>query len=136
VSPLADHIARVPYYRYLGLREGPAGALVLPGEPRHVGDHERDLLHGGILSAFLEAAGLLYLRTSGAAGAETLTLTTDYLRPAPVADAMATVTTVRRGRRIAHLRIEAWQTDPSLPVAVAHGGWLLLASTWTAPAST
>ena len=65
-------IAAVPYYRYLGLRAGPAGTVVLPADPRNIGDHTRGVLHGGVLAGFLEAAAVLYLRASGASAATTI----------------------------------------------------------------
>jgi uncharacterized protein (TIGR00369 family) len=105
---------------------GRAGdTLVLPGDARHVGDHDRALLHGGVIAAFLESAALLSLWASGARRASTIECTSDFLRPAPVADLAAGVTVVRRGRRVAHLRMDAWRDDRSRPVAVAHGAWLV-----------
>jgi uncharacterized protein (TIGR00369 family) len=118
-------IADVPYYRYLGLRAGEAGTVVLPGTERHIGDHERAMLHGGVLAAFLEAAAVLHLRANGAAGASTIACATDFLRAAPVTDTIASVTVLRIGRRVAHLRVEAHQDDPSRLVAVAYGSWLV-----------
>ena len=118
-------IAAVPYYRYLGLRAGPAGTVVLPADPRNIGDHTRGVLHGGVLAGFLEAAAVLYLRASGASSATTIECSTDFLRAAPVADTTAMVTVVRSGRRVVHLRIEAQQDDASRVVAVAHGSWLV-----------
>ena len=123
MSELAGLIAAVPYYRYLGLRSAPDGAVVLPADERHIGLHEPPLIHGGILSAFLEAAGALYLQTTGVAAPAAIAVTTDYLRPAPVIDTTAIVNVIRRGRRITHLRIDAVQQDDRL-VATATGSWL------------
>ena len=125
MSLIDELIAGVPYYRYLGLRAGEAGIVVLPGTPRHIGDHTRATLHGGVLDAFLEAAAVLHLRAAGALSATTINCATDFLRAAPVADTIASVTVVRRGRRVAHLRVEAQQEDASRPVAVAYGSWLV-----------
>jgi uncharacterized protein (TIGR00369 family) len=123
--PLDRLVEAVPYHRFLGLRAGPDGTVVLPGEHRHVADDGRAVLHGGVLAALVEAAGLLHLQASGAPRPAPIDVTTDYLRAAVVADAHAAVTEVRRGRRVAHLRIEVWQSDRSHPVAAAHGTWLL-----------
>ena len=125
MNAIDELIAAVPYYRYLGLRAGPAGTVVLPADARNVGDHTRELLHGGVLAAFLEAAAVLHLRAGGSTVAATIECATDFLRAAPVADATAMVTVLRSGRRVAHLRIEAHQGDASRPVAVAHGSWLV-----------
>ena len=118
-------IAASPYYRYLGLRGGTGGTFVLPADSRNIGDHTRAMLHGGVLAAFLEVAALLHLRANGSPGAATIECSTDFLRSAPVADTTATVTVIRSGRRVAHLRIEAHQDDLSRLVAVAHGSWLV-----------
>ncbi|MBW2425712.1 MAG: PaaI family thioesterase [Deltaproteobacteria bacterium] len=123
MSELARLIAAVPYYRYLRLRPGPDGAVVLPADERHIGLDEPPLLHGGILSAFLEAAGVLHLQATGVVEPATIAVTTDYLRPAPVVDTTAIVTEIRRGRRITHLRVDALQEDERL-VATATGSWL------------
>ena len=125
MTAIDELIAGSPYYRYLGLREGTAGTVVLPADSRNIGDHTRAVLHGGVLAAFLEAAALLHLRANGATGAATIECSTDFLRAAPVADTTATVTVIRSGRRVAHLRIEARQDDASRLVAVAHGSWLV-----------
>lgn len=125
MTVLDELIAVSPYYRFLGLRSGPSGTVVLPANPRNIGDHTRSVLHGGVLAAFLEAAALLHLRANGATGAATIECSTDFLRAAPVVDTTAAVTVVRSGRRVAHLRIEAQQDDASRVVAVAHGSWLL-----------
>jgi uncharacterized protein (TIGR00369 family) len=126
---LAALVAASPYWRSLGLRPGPDGTVVLPADRRHLGDERSGSIHGGILAAFVEAAGVLHLRATGSPDASTIEATADFLRPAAIADTTATVTEVRRGRTVAHLRIELWQGDPDRPVVVAHGSWLLGAGT-------
>jgi uncharacterized protein (TIGR00369 family) len=116
-------IAESPYYRFLGLRPGPDGDLVLPIQDRHASD--RPVVHGGVLAAFLEATALLHLRANGAARARTGELTASFLRPAQLVDTTARARPVRRGRRFAHLQITAWQSDPASPVAVGYGTWIL-----------
>ena len=125
MTVIDELITASPYYRYLGVRAGPSGTLVLPADPRNIGDHTRSVLHGGVLAAFLEVAALLHLRANGASGAATIECSTDFLRAAPVVDTTATVTVLRSGRRVAHLRVEAQQDDSSRLVAVAHGSWLV-----------
>lgn len=124
MTALDELIAAVPYYRYLGLRADQHG-LVLPADERHIGDHSRSLLHGGILSAFVEAAGSLYLRADGAEDAVAVSVTSDYLRPATVVDTSAVIAEIRRGRRFAHLRVDAVQGDERRLVTTATGVWRL-----------
>jgi uncharacterized protein (TIGR00369 family) len=116
-------VAEMPYYRFLGLRPGPDGALLLPAQDRHASD--RPVVHGGVLAAFLEAAAVLYLRANGAPGARTGELTASFLRPARLVDTTARARPVRQGRRFAHLQVTAWQSDPDSPVALGYGTWIL-----------
>jgi acyl-coenzyme A thioesterase PaaI-like protein len=32
---------------------------------------------------------------------------------------------VKQGQRVAHLRIEAWQSSPDKPIAIGHGNFML-----------
>jgi acyl-coenzyme A thioesterase PaaI-like protein len=117
-------IARVPYYRYLGLRSAGDGSVVLPANDGFIGDHTRALLHGGVVAAFLEAAAVLHLWMNGNRPT-TIACATDFVRAAPIADTFAAVTVVRTGRTVAHLRIDAHQGDASKPIAVAQGSWFV-----------
>ena len=117
-------IARTPHFRFLGLRPGAEGTLVLPVAPeRHASD--RPVIHGGVLSAFLEATAVLHLRTNGAPRARTGELTVAFVRPGRLVDTTASVRVLRRGRRFAHLQITAWQDDPASPTAIGYGVWVL-----------
>jgi uncharacterized protein (TIGR00369 family) len=123
MSTLGALIDEMPYYRFLGLRAGPDGSIVLSAGERHASD--RAVIHGGVLSALLEACGVLHLRTTGAPQARTADMTAAFLRPAQLVDTTARVQPVRRGRRFAHLQVSAWQSDPGCPVAVGYGTWIL-----------
>jgi acyl-coenzyme A thioesterase PaaI-like protein len=52
-------------------------------------------------------------------------LSVDYLRPARLAETSAQGVITRHGRRVANVRVEAWQESPSRPVAAAHAHFLL-----------
>jgi acyl-coenzyme A thioesterase PaaI-like protein len=52
-------------------------------------------------------------------------LSVDYLRPALALDTFARGTVIKQGRRVANVRVEAWQNDPARPVAAAHAHFLL-----------
>lgn len=120
---LAALIAASPYLRYLGVRAGADGCVVLTADERHASD--RPCIHGGVLVAFLEAVGALHLRSTGAPNARVNDVTATFLRPAALVDTTARAREVRRGRRFAQLEIVAWQTDPGSPVATGHGTWVL-----------
>jgi uncharacterized protein (TIGR00369 family) len=123
MSTLGTLIDETPYYRFLGLRAGPDGSVVLPADEHHASD--RAVIHGGVLSAFLEACGVLHLRAAGGPKARTADMTAAFLRPAQLVDTTARVQPMRRGRRFAHLQVTAWQSDPALLVAVGYGTWIL-----------
>ena len=121
----ASRTARVPYFGFLGLQPTADDATwCLPGSARHVGDAARQSVHGGVLAAFLESSAALHLRAA-ADRVTTVDFTSDFLREAVVADLFATVTVVRRGRRFANVRVDAWQSDRATLVAVGHGNFLL-----------
>lgn len=126
-STIAALIDASPFYRWLGLRVGDDGSVVLEARDHHIGDSEHALLHGGALASLLEAAGELHLRAQVGSDVEvrTVEVTTDFLRPVPAGDVHTTVTVVRHGKRVANLRVEAWQGHPDRALAVAHGTWTL-----------
>jgi two-component system response regulator HydG len=52
--------------------------------------------------------------------------TIDYLRSGAPADTHARSIVTRHGRRVANVRVEAWQTDRTTPVATAHAIFLVM----------
>jgi acyl-coenzyme A thioesterase PaaI-like protein len=52
-------------------------------------------------------------------------LQVDFLRSGQPRDTHASVVVVKQGRRLANLRIEAWQASPEQPIALAHCHFLL-----------
>jgi len=118
-------IVAVPYYGFLGLRAAVIDhhvMVVLPGADRHVGDAVRRSVHGGVLAAFLEAAAQLRLHVlDSRRSVMSVDFTSAFLREAATTDTFASPQLVRVGRRFAHVRVDAWQTDPAHPVAVGNG---------------
>jgi uncharacterized protein (TIGR00369 family) len=122
-------VEAVPYFRFLGLkvREHTDGLIViLPDDERHIGRAQPRSVHGGVTAALLEATALIQLlATDTVHVAKTITMTTDFFRTAYPGEVTARARITRQGRRIANVRVEAWQDDPERPVAVAHGQFLL-----------
>jgi acyl-coenzyme A thioesterase PaaI-like protein len=56
---------------------------------------------------------------------KTINFTFEYLRSGRPEDVYANVFMVKQGQRVAHLRIEAWQSSPDKPIAVGHGNFML-----------
>lgn len=122
-------VTGLPYAEFLGLRIERHGAVLhvhLPFKPELIGGPAR--LHGGVTGAILEVASVVQLLMDRVMQDEALPdslpkpigLTVDYLRAGMMEDVWARAQIVRRGRRIATVRAEAWQKDPSAPIACAN----------------
>jgi uncharacterized protein (TIGR00369 family) len=120
----------IPYARFLGVEiERRDGALecVLPFRQEIVGNPALPAVHGGVLGAFLELTALLHLLDDS--GSERvpkpITFSVDYLRSAGPATTRARAEIFKLGRRIANVRVVAWQDDRSRPVVAGNGKFLL-----------
>ncbi len=120
----------IPYARFLGLsleREGFALRTRLKYAPENIGNPLIPALHGGTIGALLESAAVF----TGVAETETervpkiVTLSVDFLRSGRPVDTFAEASITRLGRRVANVRVEAWQDDRSRPIATAHAVFLL-----------
>lgn len=114
----------VPFARMLGLRvdvRGESFTCVLPYERSLIGNPVLPALHGGAVGGFLECAGILHMLWSTEVQSipKTINFGIDYLLSCRAQDTYANVYVVKLGKRVSNLRIEAWQTTPDKPVAVA-----------------
>ena len=120
----------IPYARFLGVGvEQVEGQLecVLPFRNEIVGNARLPAVHGGVLGAFLELTALLRLidENPGAQVPKPITFSVDYLRSAGPATTRARADIFKLGRRIANVRVVAWQDDPGRPVVAGNGKFLL-----------
>lgn len=79
-------------------------------------------LHGGAIAGMLEMAGFAALQAHLAGRGmdvrlKPVNISVEYLRGAGRARTFARGTVLRAGRRMANVRVEAWQADPDKPVA-------------------
>jgi acyl-coenzyme A thioesterase PaaI-like protein len=125
-------VERMPYARLLGLSIDSIdkhGQVVtrLRFDPRVVGNPNLPAIHGGVIGAFLEMAAIFQLVREGEGDRlpKPINLTVEYLRSAGPRDSYARATITKHGRRVANVRVQAWQSDPNRPVAVAHGHFLM-----------
>jgi uncharacterized protein (TIGR00369 family) len=125
-----SRMEETPYARFLGVRlEQREGGLisVMPFAPHLIGNPSLPAIHGGVLGGFMEIAALAQL----AAGrpdtplSKPIDINIEYFRPAGPQDTYARAEIRRAGRRVANVRVEAWQADPAKPVAALHGHFLL-----------
>ena len=124
-ATIASLSQTIPYAAVIGLEtvEDGAGLLsVLRYRPSNIGNTQIPALHGGVVGALLEHAAILHLLYAGGGDAfpKIVNISIDYLRPCRAADTFARGTLVKQGRRIANVRVEAWQDDAAKPVAAAH----------------
>lgn len=142
-APLADLVRQVrktreyrqltdaiPYTRYMGIGvENLAGEMLcrMVYTPKLIGNSLLPALHGGSLGALLESAAVfeLLLQTDTERVPKVISLTVDFLRSGKPQDTFAKALITRQGRRVANVRVEAWQDDRTRPIASAHALFLL-----------
>ena len=125
----AQAVAGIPYARYLDVRveETPSGLVcVMPFRADLVGNIVLPAVHGGVVGAFLELTAMLQLvDIAGDRIARPINFSIDYLRSAGPRETRGRAEIVKHGRRIANVRVVAWQDDPDKPVAAGIGNFLL-----------
>lgn len=92
-----------------------------------IGNTRLPALHGGTIGAFLEMTAIIQLIADMERPGlpKTVDITVDYLRSGRPRDTFARAIVAKHGRRVANVRVEAWQDDPTRPIATAHGHFLL-----------
>jgi uncharacterized protein (TIGR00369 family) len=121
----------VPYAGVLGLEafyDEHGLVTVLRFRETNIGNPALRAIHGGVVGALLEHAAILHLiaETELEAVPRIINVSIDYLRPCRAVDTFARGRIIRQGRRIANVRVEAWQNDqPERPVAAAHAHFLM-----------
>jgi len=124
--------ANVPHNRALGiqiLEIKPAEALfMLPYDAKLVGNPETGVIHGGAITAMLDAASgaAVFAALTDVVPIATLDLRIDYLRPAEVGQAVhARGTCYKLTRNVAFTRAVAYHEDPDDPIAHSVGTFML-----------
>jgi len=121
----------IPYARFMGITAELADGDVrgrMKYSEHLVGNANVPALHGGTLGALMESTAIFKLLWHGETEAvpKTINITVEYLRGARPQDVFAKAVFTRRGRRVANVRVFAFQDDPDKPVAVATGHFLLV----------
>ncbi len=120
----------IPYARTVGLEAmTDAGGLLVALRFResNIGNSQMRFIHGGVVGALMEHAAILHLlaETEAAVVPKIINLSIDYLRPCLAADTFARGAVLKQGRRVANVRMIAWQDSPERPVAAGHAHFLL-----------
>lgn len=135
-GPAAGSLDMLPYAALLGLTYVTTGGelvVTMPYAESLVGQPYPPRLHGGTVAGLMEitatAAVLVALPHDEPLPAlKPVTVTVDYLRAGATQDTYAAATINRLGRRVANLRVAAWQEDRARPIAAAHMNILLARS--------
>ena len=118
--------AQSPFARWLGIRAGEDGTLVMPFSPKIIGNPILPAIHGGMTGAFLETTAIVGVtRELGVSPPKPIGLTINYLRSGRARDSYANVSIVKQGRRVVAFEAQAWQDDPARPIASAFGHFML-----------
>jgi len=121
---------RIPYAQFLGVAvERSAGGIdcILPFRDEVIGNVRLPAIHGGAVGALLEMTALVQLidDSEGERIPKPINFGIDYLRSAGAHELRARAEVVKLGRRIANVRVQAWQEHPGKPVAIGNGKFLL-----------
>ncbi len=130
MTPAPSLVAAIPYARFLGIRvECDEGGLVcvLPFRPEIVGNSRLPAVHGGVVGAFLELTALIGLLDESGSDRipRPINFSTDFLRSAGPADTRGRAEIVKLGRRIANVRVVAFQDPPERVLAAGIGNFRL-----------
>ena len=119
--------ANSPFARCLGIRLGEDDTLVMPFSPKIIGNPMLPAIHGGMTGAFLETTAIVSVTRELGASAlpKPIGLTINYLRSGRALDSYARASIVKQGRRVVAFEAQAWQDDPSRPIASAFGHFML-----------
>lgn len=84
-------------------------------------------LHGGTVGALLEHCALMEIIHQSAEPTlpKTIDFSIDYLRRSGPQDVFAEAEITKHGRRVANVRVIAWQDERERPVAAGHGHFLI-----------
>ncbi len=123
----ASPFANSPFSRCLGIRFADDGTLVMPFSPKIIGNPILPAIHGGMTGALLETTAIVGVTRELGASAwpKPIGLTINYLRSGRALDSYASVSIVKQGRRVVAFEAQAWQDDPTKPIASAFGHFML-----------
>ena len=127
-----DVMQSLPHAQSLGMivaemAEGSA-TIIMPYDPRLIGDPATGVLHGGAISALMDTASgaAVMCHPSAPAATATLDLRIDYMRPATPGQAITARAICHHvTRTVAFVRVTATDADESRPVAMGTGTFTL-----------
>jgi uncharacterized protein (TIGR00369 family) len=134
VTPITQ-ISRSPMGQYIGLTYlGFGDKRICTGlrwDESLVGNAETGIVHGGVITALIDetAGGASVLATEHKFSVATIDLRVDYMRPAePNQHIYCTAHIYKLTQRVAFFNAEAFHNDPSHPIAMGTGTFMLAAN--------
>ncbi len=138
-----DHLAQIPHAAAIGMTlvsRSERGCIVrVPYAEHLVGDPDTGVIHGGVITALLDNASGMAVRSDPDDGDEersmaTLDLRIDYMRPAqPRQDLYCDAHCYRMTSNVAFVRAIAYHDDRDDPIASSVATFMLGNSTKTQP---
>jgi acyl-coenzyme A thioesterase PaaI-like protein len=122
---------QIPYADFVDIKlyEDEKGLLtVLKANPDNIGNAIIGAIHGGVIGGLLEHAASFHLLAELGEDSDPpriVNVSIDYLRPALNKDTFVRGVVIKQGKRIANVRVTAWQEDENRPVAAAHAHFLI-----------
>jgi len=121
----------IPYAAFVGLEvvKNENGLLtILRANDGNIGNEIIGAIHGGVIAGLMEHAASFHLydelREMNVIP-RIINVSIDYLRPALNKDTFARGEVIKQGRRVANVRVIAWQEDENRPIAAAHAHFLV-----------
>lgn len=123
-------ISSIPYAKTLGIEARLMGDdffLVLPYLATNIGNPALPALHGGAVGGFMEVCAMAELRrhNTDLPFSKPIGVNIDYLRRGKPIETYASAEIVKEGRRVANVRVRAWQESKAKPIAALSGHFLL-----------
>ncbi len=138
IPRVIDIFETIPHARALGMRvielRYGHGYMRLPYDERLIGDPKTGIVHGGVITAFLDTLGGLVVMASVAENTPiaTLDLRIDYLRPAlPGSDILGSAECYKVTPNVAFVRGIAYQETFRDPIANCTGTYMLSSTGFT-----
>jgi uncharacterized protein (TIGR00369 family) len=131
-APASPALILPPYARSMGMELDRIedGIPVLAMEYSRIAQGRPGYLHGGAIGGLLEIAGFAALRAELAQRGtmmriKPVNISIEYLRGGVKLRTFAMGRVLRAGRRVANVRVDAWQADRDKPVASCWMNFLL-----------
>jgi uncharacterized protein (TIGR00369 family) len=121
----------IPYTSFINLsyeRDDSGLITVMRSTESNIGNITIPAVHGGVVGALLEQAGIMQViwESEITRFPKIINISVDYLRPCLAKeDTYARATLIKQGRSVSNVRVSAWQSDPTKPVAAAHVHFLM-----------